>query len=482
MIGVHGSGGPAGRGAAGKAAAGAGARGAGPRAAAVVLVLGMLPAMPQEPVAKGPAAFDRRCIQPDCVVPRSPMPNILRRHPLSGRRLAGLAAARGFTTGSQGPGGVPGGSEAPGSASVSPSAPRGATAPGQDAGVAASEGWRQAGPGYDWQFPRDHGSHPEYRIEWWYYTGNLASARGRRFGYQVTFFRVGVNPAPENPSRWAVRDLFMAHLALTDLQTGRHLVGERLDRGGLGWAGARPGTLDVWNGDWRASLDGGRHRLEAVDRSFGVELGLEPGKGTTRHGENGLSRKGPSAGNASQYYSMTRMPTTGRVRLDGAWVDVTGSSWMDHEFGTTFLEPGQVGWDWFSLQLDDGADLMVFQLRRADGRPDEHSAGTWVDGDGVATPLDRDGVRLVPGRRWTSPASGAAYPVDWRVELPGRQASFDVAAAVDAQELDTGASTGVTYWEGAVTVTGRVGDRSVRGRGYLEMTGYSGRPMSEVFR
>ena len=357
------------------------------------------------------------------------------------------------------------------------------TAPGQEAGGAVtSDGWRQAGPGYDWQFPRDHGSHPEYRIEWWYYTGNLASDRGRRFGYQVTFFRVGVNPAPENPSRWAVRDLFMAHLALTDLQTGRHLVGERLDRGGLGWAGARPGTLDVWNGDWRASLDGGRHRLEAVDGSFGVELGLEPGKGTTRHGDNGLSRKGPSAGNASQYYSMTRMPTTGRVRLDGAWVDVTGASWMDHEFGTTFLEPGQVGWDWFSLQLDDGADLMVFQLRRADGRPDEHSAGTWVDGDGVATPLDRDGVRLVPGRRWASPASGAAYPVEWRVELPGRQASFDVAAAVDAQELDTGASTGVTYWEGAVTVTGRVGDRSVRGRGYLEMTGYSGRPMSEVFR
>ena len=350
------------------------------------------------------------------------------------------------------------------------------------AGAVTAEGWRQAGSGHVWRFPRDHGSHPEYRIEWWYYTGNLASDRGRRFGYQVTFFRVGVDPAPENPSRWAVRDLYMAHLAVTDLGTGRHLFAERLDRGGLGWAGARTDTLDVWNGDWRASLDGGGHRLDVVDGSFGVELRLAPGKGPTLHGEDGLSRKGPSAGNASQYYSMTRMPTTGRVRLDGEWVDVVGASWMDHEFGTTFLEPGQVGWDWFSLQLDDGADLMVFQLRRADGRPDRHSAGTWVDAAGLASPLDRDDVRLVPGRRWTSPASGARYPVEWRVELPGRRATLDIAAALDAQELDTAASTGVTYWEGAVTVTGRVGGRPVRGRGYLEMTGYSGRPMSEVFR
>ena len=354
---------------------------------------------------------------------------------------------------------------------------------GQEAGGAVTaEGWRQAAPGHVWRFPRDHGSHPEYRIEWWYYTGNLASDRGRRLGYQVTFFRVGVDPVPENPSRWAVRDLHMAHLAVTDLETGRHLFGERLDRGGLGWAGARPETLDVWNGDWRASLDGGGHRLEVVDRSFGVDLRLEPGKGPTLHGENGLSRKGPSAGNASQYYSMTRMPTTGRVRLDDAWIAVTGASWMDHEFGTTFLEPGQVGWDWFSLQLEDDADLMVFQLRRADGRPDVHSAGTWVDSGGEATALLRGDVRLVPGRRWMSSASGAAYPVEWRVEVPGREAELAVTAALDAQELDTAASTGVTYWEGAVTVTGRVGGRQVRGRGYLEMTGYSGRPMSEVFR
>ena len=141
-------------------------------------------------------------------------------------------------------------------------------------------------------FREDHGSHPPYRIEWWYYTGNLEAAGGRAFGYQVTFFRVGVDPAPENPSRWAVRDLYMAHLALTDLSGGRHLFAERLDRGGLGWAGARSGTLDVWNGDWRAALDGGRHRLDASNEAFGIDLHLEPGPGPTRHGRTASAGRG----------------------------------------------------------------------------------------------------------------------------------------------------------------------------------------------
>ena len=352
----------------------------------------------------------------------------------------------------------------------------------QEGGQRTPEGWRQAEAGYTLQFPRDHGSHPDYRIEWWYYTGNLSSDDGRRFGYQVTFFRIGVDPAPDNPSRWAVRDLFMAHLALTDIGAGRQLMAERLDRGGVGWAGAYAGTLDVWNGDWRADLDGATHRLRAVDRAFGVDLRLEPGKGTTAHGRDGLSRKGAQAGNASYYYSMTRMPTTGHLVVDGETVAVTGTSWMDHEFGTTFLEASQAGWDWFSLQLDDGSDLMVFQLRRADGEPDPHSAGTWVDAAGVATPLSAGEFTLVPGRRWSSPSTDAVYPVHWRIELPGRAASLEISAAVDAQELDTAASTGVTYWEGAVTVRGRVGDGAVSGRGYLEMTGYAGRPMSEMFR
>ena len=352
----------------------------------------------------------------------------------------------------------------------------------QETGPITSDGWRQAAEGYALEFPRDHGSHPDYRIEWWYYTGNLASEDGRRFGYQVTFFRIGVDPAPDNPSRWAVRDLFMAHLALTDIGAGRQLVAERLDRGGVGWAGARAGTLDVWNGDWRVELDGDTHRLRALDRAFGVDLRLEPGKGTTAHGADGLSRKGAEIGNASYYYSMTRMPTSGHLVVNGETVAVSGASWMDHEFGTTLLESSQVGWDWFSLQLDDGSDLMVFQLRGADGEPDPYSAGSWVDAAGVATPLDGGEFTLVPGRRWSSPSSHAVYPVEWRLELPGRDVRLEISAAVDAQELDMDASTGVSYWEGAVTVRGQVGDRVASGRGYLEMTGYAGRPMSELFR
>jgi predicted secreted hydrolase len=352
----------------------------------------------------------------------------------------------------------------------------------QSPGLPTTDGWRLAEPGYTFAFPRDHGSHPEYRIEWWYYTGNLEALDGRRFGYQVTFFRIGVDAAPANPSRWAVRDLHMAHLAVTDVTAGHQVTAERFDRGGVGWAGARERTLDVWNGDWRADLDGETHRVSAADDTFGVDLRLEPGKPPTLHGDAGLSRKGAEPGNASHYYSMTRMPTAGQLRLDGERIDVTGTSWMDHEFGTTFLEPGQVGWDWFSLQLDDGTDLMIYKFRRGDDQPDAFSSGTWVDPDGTTTGLSREQFVLVPGRRWTSPSSGAAYPVDWRVGVPSRQADLTVEALVDAQELDTANSTGVTYWEGAVAVRGRIGEREIRGRGYLEMTGYVGRPMSEVFR
>jgi len=352
----------------------------------------------------------------------------------------------------------------------------------QESENVTSDGWRRAIAGYRLQFPLDHGSHPDYRIEWWYYTGNLASDDGRRFGYQVTFFRIGIDPDPENPSRWAVRDLFMTHFAVTDIGDGNHRIGERINRGGVGWAGARVGTLDVWNGDWRVKIDGQQHQLRLVERQFSVDLRLEPGKGITLHAGDGFSRKGREVGNASYYYSMTRMPTSGSLTIDGETIEVSGLSWMDHEFGSTFLEASQVGWDWFSLQLDDDSELMVFQIRGAAGQPDRYSSGTWVDADGVATRLSARDFTLLPRRRWLSPLSDAVYPVEWRIELPNREVLLDVSAAVDKQELDTSASTTVTYWEGAVTVSGQVGDRPVRGSGYLEMTGYAGRPMSEVFR
>ena len=343
--------------------------------------------------------------------------------------------------------------------------------------------WRQARPDYRLQFPSDHASHPEYRIEWWYYTGNLADSSLRRFGFQLTFFRAGVRARPENPSRWAVRDLFMAHLALSDLATGRFHFAERLNRAGPGWAGASTETYRVWNESWEAGLDSdGRHRLRARDGDFGIDLVLEPGRQPLLHGQAGLSQKGAQEGNASHYYSLTRMPTRGSIRVDGREFEIAGLSWMDHEFGTSFLEPEQIGWDWFALQLDSGQDLMVFQLRRSDGRRDPNSSGTLLDDSGKPRALGRSDFSLEPVRTWRSPHSGASYPIQWRLSLPRQGLSLTVTAAQPDQELRTRWSTGVTYWEGAVVVTGTRGADPVSGRGYLEMTGYAGQSMGDVFR
>jgi predicted secreted hydrolase len=363
------------------------------------------------------------------------------------------------------------------------------------AGMASAQpaGWKSAAPGRPIVLPGDHASHPDYKLEWWYYTGNLDAADGRRFGYQLTFFRVGVDPAPANPSRWAVRDLFMTHLAVTDVNGGRHQFTERLNRSGPAWAGAATDAYRVWNEDWQATLEpGGVHRLLAQGRAFGIDLSAIEDRGAALHGQDGYSRKGSAAGNASHYYSLTRMPTRGTVTLNGRAVQVTGQSWMDHEFGTSFLEHGQVGWDWFSIQLDDGRDLMIFQLRRSDGTIDARSSGTLIEGStpGAGTagrprqvPITLDsGFRLEPGRTWTSPASRARYPVTWRVVVPSAGLDLTVTAGVDAQELHTPESTGISYWEGAIDVTGRSADQAVKGRGYLEMTGYSGSPMSNLMR
>jgi predicted secreted hydrolase len=341
--------------------------------------------------------------------------------------------------------------------------------------------WRNAEPGRVLRLPADHASHPEYRLEWWYYTGNLDAADGRRFGYQLTFFRVGVDPAPANPSRWAVRDLYMAHFAVADVAGGRHRAAEKLSRPAPGWAGARTDRYHVWIDDWSVRLEGGRHRLTAASAAppFRLDLTLEEGKPSALHGDRGYSRKGSTPGNASHYYSLTRMPTRGTIVVDGADVEVTGTSWMDHEFGTSFLEKSQAGWDWFGIQLDDGTDLMIYKLRGRDGSIDAHSSGTLVRAEGQTTPLDPSLFTLTPGRVWQSPTSRASYPLEWRVEIPGSSLALQVTPAIDAQELHANLQTGIAYWEGAVDVRGTREGKAVTGRGYLEMTGYSGRGMGE---
>jgi predicted secreted hydrolase len=340
--------------------------------------------------------------------------------------------------------------------------------------TAAQVLWREATPGYQMQFPRDHASHPEFKLEWWYYTGNVHTADGRRFGYQVTFFRVGIDAAPANPSRWAVRDLFMTHLAVSDPVGARYRFDERLSRAGPGLAGADADRYRVWNEDWRAGLAADNaHLIRAISDNAGVELVLDEGKPPAINGVNGISQKGEATGNASHYYSLTRMPTRGAIVIDGERFEVTGESWMDHEFGTSFLEKEQQGWDWMSIQLADGRELMLYQLRRGDGSRDPRSSGTVVDRQGRTTYLAAGEFTLTPtGRTFRAP-SGALYPMRWSIQIPKAQLDLEVTTPLENQELST-TGAGISYWEGLIDVKGTSGTAVTTGRGYLEMTGYRG--------
>jgi predicted secreted hydrolase len=338
----------------------------------------------------------------------------------------------------------------------------------------AQQSWREAAPGYTFAFPRDHASHPEFKIEWWYYTGNVATATGRRFGYQLTFFRVGVDQTPVNPSRWAIRDIHMAHLAVSDPQERRYRFDERLSRSGPGLSGAATDRYAVWNDDWRAGLnEQGQHTLTAASAQASLALVLDPGKAPAVNGVNGISQKGARQGNASHYYSMTRMPTRGTLVVDGERFEVTGDSWMDHEFGTSFLEPEQQGWDWLSIQLDDDRELMLYQLRRSDGTRDPRSSGTIVDAQGRTTHLAATDFTMTAGGRTYTAPSGARYPLEWTVVIPSQQIALETSTPLDAQELAT-LGAGIAYWEGMIEVRGTTRGRPVSGRGYLEMTGYKG--------
>jgi predicted secreted hydrolase len=353
--------------------------------------------------------------------------------------------------------------------------------------VLAQSPWKQAEPGYTFAFPRDHASHPDKKIEWWYYTGNVKAADGRRFGYQVTFFRVGIDHTPANPSQWAIRDLYMTHLAVSDAKGQRYRFAEKLSRGGPGLAGALSDRYYVWNDDWSAGIrdqgSGTRdqgpgiraaHVLHAKSASAGIDLVLDEGKPVVIHGVNGISQKGAQPGNASHYYSLTRMPTKGTIMIDGEWVAVTGESWMDHESGTSFLEPEQRGWDWLSIQMSDNRELMLYQLRRSDDSRDPRSSGTLVDPNGKSVHLANADFTLTPGRSTFKSKNGAVYPTEWTLSIPSQRIELRITTPLNDQELSLVESTGVAYWEGMIDVAGQSGSQAVRGSGYLEMTGYFG--------
>jgi predicted secreted hydrolase len=323
-------------------------------------------------------------------------------------------------------------------------------------------------------FPKDLGAHPDYQTEWWYYTGNLVSVDGRHFGYQLTFFRRALLPPSQRQTRashWGADQVYLAHFALTDVQRDQHQAFERYSRGSAGLAGAESPPFQVWLRDWSvAQLEEGVYRLQANHEDLGLDLVLRDKKGIVLQGDQGYSHKGPQPGNASFYLSQTRLDTAGIIQTgEGSFV-VKGSSWMDHEFSTSALSPGQVGWDWFALQLDDGSELMVFTLRREDGSIDPFSSGTIVYPDGTWRTLTGDDFQVKVLDAWRSPETGATYPAQWMIEVPGEGLELEVLPYIADQELNLR----YKYWEGAVRIQGKRRGKPVAGDGYVELTGYAG--------
>ncbi len=350
-------------------------------------------------------------------------------------------------------------------------------------GATARGIWLEARPGYDWSFPRDHYTHRGYRNEWWYFTGRLACTGEpeRTYGYQFTIFRIGVlTDRPELDSAWATAGLLMGHAAITDLPGGTHRFSETLYRempmlAGFGtepdpviaWTRPPPGTGGEWTLKWNGrAFD---FTMNDAARAMSFALTTRPLKPLVFEGPGGYSRKGGSEAGASLYYSFTRLATEGRLSLDGRTCDVNGVSWMDKEFGTSQLAGDQVGWDWFSVRLSDGRDLMLYALRRPDGTVDARSA-TLVAADGAVSWLADAEWSVEPTGRWTSGTTGAVYPAGWRVSIPSAGIDLVLAPLVADQENRSSLVRGVVYWEGAVSAKSPSG-REI-GEGYVELTGY----------
>jgi predicted secreted hydrolase len=338
--------------------------------------------------------------------------------------------------------------------------------------------YRTAVPGYRFEFPRDYFDHPDFQTEWWYYTGNLKSANGHRYGFELTFFRQAVSRDPAQAATWDVKDIYLTHFALSDLDGQKFYHSERINRAGPGIAGVSQSSARIWNGNWQVQWEGADQKLQAIDKQFQLHLTLHPEKPPIIHGENGVSQKSGGAGHASYYISSTRLAARGKLDLNGETLEVSGLAWMDHEFFTHQLDSNQVGWDWLSLQLEDNTELMLFRIRRKDGSLDPFSAGTFVDGRGKSTHLRAADFSLQPlAESWTSPATRATYPIAWKITIPKLEIELETHTALAAQELEGNTKIAPSYWEGAIHLEGRRGISPLSGAGYLEMTGYD-RPVS----
>jgi predicted secreted hydrolase len=330
-------------------------------------------------------------------------------------------------------------------------------------------------------FPKDHGPHPGYRTEWWYYTGNLQAESGARFGYQLTFFRSQISPSdaekkwPRPPSAWRTQQIYLGHAAVSDISGKRHLQAEQVARQALGLAGTSEAAGDtiIFIKNWRAQIGENTHILKAITDAFSYELTLQPAKQPVLHGQAGYSRKGSTPRSASCYYSVTRLISNGTLTMGGKTMKVAGLTWMDHEFSTAPLEPGIVGWDWFSLQLSDRTEVMLYKFRNEKGGLSPASSGTFIGPSGNPRHLTIDDFSIEVLDQWESPHSRALYPTRWRLTIFPLSLELNVVANLSDQEMQTSASTGVTYWEGSVSVSGAAGKHPVKGMGYVELTGYA---------
>jgi predicted secreted hydrolase len=330
------------------------------------------------------------------------------------------------------------------------------------------------------EFPTDHGPHPGYRTEWWYYTGNLKSESGNRYGFQLTFFRNQITPSgakkkwPRPSSSWRSQQVYIGHAAISDISNKQHVQAEVMAREALGMAGGvfRSGHTDVFINNWSARIGPVIHFLKADTDDFGFDLKLKPAKMPVLHGDGGYSQKGASPEQASCYYSISRLQTTGVLRLADKSERAAGLSWMDHEYGTAAMGPDLKGWDWFSLQQSDQTEIMIFLLRKKDGELSSMSSGTFVDASGQIRHLTRDDFELTVLDSWKSRHSKAVYPARWQLRIFPLSIDVVVTPTMADQEMRATQSTGVIYWEGSVSLTGKRNGELIEGWGYVEMTGY----------
>ncbi|MBX2860199.1 MAG: hypothetical protein KTR14_03125 [Vampirovibrio sp.] len=338
--------------------------------------------------------------------------------------------------------------------------------------------FQQALPGYPYQFPKDHASHNNFKTEWWYYTGHLKTDAGKNYGYELTFFRS--NPGIKNlptKTNWALNNIYFAHFAVSDESGKKFFHTQKLGRGhskmDAGLFGAETDKYHVWTQNWQATLDKDTHHLAAATPEFGINLDLTPAKPLVIHGKNGVSQKASCKGCASHYYSYSRLNTHGTLHINGKSHPVTGQSWMDHEFGSNQLTDEQTGWDWFSIQLDNNMELMLYILRQKDGGADPNSGGTLINANGKSRYVPLTEFNVIPIDEWKSPRSGGTYPMGWKINLPEENINLTITPAFPNQELHTQIPNGITYWEGACRVTGTVQGKKITGQAYVEMTGYA---------